>query len=32
MEESKVLNGIMVNKDVVHPKMKRYSLFFIVPA
>ncbi|XP_071116127.1 LOW QUALITY PROTEIN: T-complex protein 1 subunit gamma-like [Haliotis cracherodii] len=23
MEESKVLNGIMVNKDVVHPKMKR---------
>ena len=23
MEESRVLNGILINKDVVHPKMKR---------
>ncbi|KAF5270221.1 hypothetical protein FQA39_LY08435 [Lamprigera yunnana] len=24
IEESKILNGIMINKDVTHPKMKRY--------
>lgn len=24
LEESVVLNGVMVNKDVVHPNMKRY--------
>ncbi len=24
MEESKVLRGIMLNKDVTHPKMRRY--------
>ncbi|CAH0399534.1 unnamed protein product [Chilo suppressalis] len=24
VEESKVLNGVMVNKDVTHPKMRRY--------
>ena len=23
IEESKVLNGIMINKDIVHPKMRR---------
>ncbi|KOB70520.1 T-complex protein 1 subunit gamma [Operophtera brumata] len=24
IEESKVLNGVMINKDVTHPKMRRY--------
>ncbi|XP_045776129.1 T-complex protein 1 subunit gamma isoform X3 [Maniola jurtina] len=24
VEESKVLNGVMINKDVTHPKMRRY--------
>lgn len=24
VEESKVLNGVMFNKDVTHPKMRRY--------
>lgn len=24
IEESKILNGVMINKDVTHPKMKRY--------
>ncbi|XP_059047837.1 T-complex protein 1 subunit gamma [Achroia grisella] len=24
IEESRVLNGVMINKDVTHPKMKRY--------
>lgn len=24
IDESSVLNGIMINKDIVHPKMKRY--------
>lgn len=24
MEESRILNGVMLNKDVTHPKMKRY--------
>jgi len=23
IEDSEVLNGVMINKDVVHPKMKR---------
>jgi T-complex protein 1 subunit gamma len=23
LEESKVLNGVMVNKDIVHPNMRR---------
>lgn len=27
VEDSRVLSGIMINKDVVHPKMKRYFLF-----
>lgn len=24
IEESRVLNGVMFNKDVTHPKMRRY--------
>ena len=24
LEESQVLSGVMVNKDVTHPKMRRY--------
>jgi len=24
MEDSKVLKGILINKDVTHPKMRRY--------
>ena len=24
IEDSEVLRGVMINKDVVHPKMKRY--------
>lgn len=26
IEESEVLQGIMINKDVTHPRMKRYSI------
>ena len=26
IEDSEVLRGVMINKDVVHPKMKRYLL------
>ena len=29
LEESRVLCGVMVNKDVTHPKMRRYSNYFI---
>jgi T-complex protein 1 subunit gamma len=24
VEDSKVLNGVMINKDVTHPKMRRF--------
>lgn len=24
IEDSKILNGVMLNKDVTHPKMRRY--------
>lgn len=24
IEESRILNGVMLNKDVTHPKMRRY--------
>ena len=30
LEESRVLSGVMVNKDVTHPKMRRYSNYFTV--
>jgi len=30
MEESKVLKGVMINKDVVHQKMKRLVNFVLV--
>ena len=27
LEESKVLDGILLNKDVTHPRMRRYPLY-----
>lgn len=30
VEESQILRGVMINKDVTHPKMKRYIKVFIV--
>ena len=30
IEDSKVLNGIMVNKDVTHPKMRRWGILIII--
>ena len=26
IEDSRVLRGVMINKDIVHPKMKRLAL------
>ena len=30
IEDSKVLKGVMINKDVVHPKMRRYGLIYCI--
>lgn len=29
LEESRVLSGVMVNKDVTHPRMRRYNSLVI---